>query len=278
LGIRPLAGIGTITQIESTGRSTLDRVTLGFNYRLPKNRGFMFTNYTLASAKNSSDNPLALPMDSRNPDLDWAPSSQDVRHRVNALVNLNLPKSFRVNFNVNASSGAPYTITTGRDDNHDGVTNDRPAGVGRNSARGSARFELGMRLSRGFGFGTTPAAAAQQRAAAGGNRGGGPGGPGGPGGGPGFAGGPPPALAEGQAGPPPGAGGGPGGGPGGGGFGGPGAQGAQRFNVELYAQAFNLLNRANFVNYSGVMTSPFFLHPTSASQARRIEVGMQFRF
>jgi hypothetical protein len=39
-----------------------------------------------------------------------------------------------------------------------------------------------------------------------------------------------------------------------------------------------VLNRTNFVNFSGNLRSPFFGTPTSAAQARRVEVGMQFRF
>jgi hypothetical protein len=72
----------------------------------------------------------------------------------------------------------------------------------------------------------------------------------------------------------PGGPGGPGGG--GGGFFGDGAN--QRFSVEFYAQGNNIYNRTNFLTYSGVMTSTLFLQPTAAAQARRIEVGMQFRF
>ena len=64
-----------------------------------------------------------------------------------------------------------------------------------------------------------------------------------------------------------------------GGFGGPGAgEGNERFRVEFYVQGFNILNRTNFVNFSGNLQSPFFGTPTSAGQARRVEVGMQFRF
>jgi hypothetical protein len=48
--------------------------------------------------------------------------------------------------------------------------------------------------------------------------------------------------------------------------------------VEFYVQGFNVLNRTNFVNFSGNLQSPFFALPTSAAQARRVEVGMQFRF
>ena len=41
---------------------------------------------------------------------------------------------------------------------------------------------------------------------------------------------------------------------------------------------YNVLNRTNFLNFSGNQLSPFFGNPTSATQARRLEVGMQFRF
>ncbi|HKY06583.1 MAG TPA: hypothetical protein VJQ56_16930, partial [Blastocatellia bacterium] len=47
----------------------------------------------------------------------------------------------------------PYNITTGFDDNNDTVSNDRPAGVTRNSARGASVYDLNARLSWGWGFG-----------------------------------------------------------------------------------------------------------------------------
>jgi len=49
-------------------------------------------------------------------------------------------------------------------------------------------------------------------------------------------------------------------------------------NVEFFAQADNVLNRVNFTNYAGTMTSTLFGRPTAASQARRVQVGMQLRF
>ena len=62
------------------------------------------------------------------------------------------------------------------------MSNDRPAGVGRNSARGAARYDMNVRFSRGFGFGGV------REGQGGGRGGGGPvviaGGIGGPGGGP----------------------------------------------------------------------------------------------
>ena len=41
-----------------------------------------------------------------------------------------------------ASSGTPYTIRTGRDDNGDLVFNDRPGGIGRNSERAAAQWAI----------------------------------------------------------------------------------------------------------------------------------------
>jgi hypothetical protein len=46
----------------------------------------------------------------------------------------------------------PYTMTTGRDDNHDGMTNDRPPGVPRNSLHGPGYADLDLRWSRDFFF------------------------------------------------------------------------------------------------------------------------------
>jgi hypothetical protein len=46
--------------------------------------------------------------------------------------------------------GQPYTVTTGRDDNRDGLANDRPAGVRRNSLQGPGYADLDLRWSRDF--------------------------------------------------------------------------------------------------------------------------------
>jgi hypothetical protein len=173
------------------------------------------------------------------------------------MLNVPLMAGIRANVTSQASSPVPYTMTTGRDDNGDGVSNDRPVGVARNSERTASRWDMNIRFSRGFGFGGDRT---------------GRGGPDGPTGGPGGG----PVIIAGPGG---GQGGGPGGGgPGGGGvFFGPGATN-ERFNLEFYVQAYNVLNRTNFINFSGNLQSPFFGMPTSAGPARRIELGMQFRF
>ncbi|HEX3184744.1 MAG TPA: TonB-dependent receptor [Pyrinomonadaceae bacterium] len=53
---------------------------------------------------------------------------------------------------------------------------------------------------------------------------------------------------------------------------------AKKYRFELYAQAFNLLNHANLGTFSGVQTSPFLGHATSAQSPRRFEVGTRVNF
>ena len=252
-GLRPEPAIGSVTQFESTGRSARDSLNVNLGYAIPRRQINLGMNYTLASYYNHADNATQLPVDSYQPDLEWGPSAQDIRHRMQA--NLFLPPMFGFRATLNGlvyQSAAPYNITTGVDNNHDQVINDRPLDatgktIGRNSARGSARWgDMSMRLSRAFAFGVPAvnrAARSGQGAAAMAQQGGGAGG-GGPRGG------------------------------GGGGF----QQGTSRFNLEFFAQADNVLNRVNFTNYAGTMTSRLFGQPTAASQARRVQVGFQFRF
>ena len=54
-----------------------------------------------------------------------------------------------LNFGVGLSvtSGMPYSLTSGRDDNRDGLANDRPAGLPRNSVGGPGYAALDLRWS-----------------------------------------------------------------------------------------------------------------------------------
>ena len=247
--LRPEPTIGSVTQFESTGRSARDTLNVNLAYSVPRRQINLALNYALGRYRNHADSPTQLPVDSYRPDAEWGPSSQDIRHRLQT--NLFLPPMFGFRTAINGliyQSGAPYNTTTGRDDNHDLVINDRPLDasgtmVGRNSARGSARWgDLSLRLTRAIAFGLPRVNGAVRDGA------------------------PQAALALQQ------------GGRGGGGARG-GAQGANmRFNLEMFAEADNVLNRVNFTNYAGTMTSRLFGQPTAASPARRIQVGMQFRF
>ena len=54
--------------------------------------------------------------------------------------------------------------------------------------------------------------------------------------------------------------------------------GATGANVNLFANVTNVLNHVHYGTPSGVLTSPNFGRPTSASDPREIEVGVRFQF
>jgi hypothetical protein len=242
-GVRPDPSVGNITQFESTGKSNSESVRFNASYRVPKYNVFMQGNYTLGTVKNDTDSATSLPANNLMPDAEWGSSRQDVRHRVQAMINVPLVFGVRSSVNINAQSAAPYTITTGNDDNHDGVLNDRPEGVGRNTARGNATWNMNLRLTKSIGIG-------------------GGGAPAGPGGFPGGRGGRPGVSEQrGQ----------------GGQNANSGALGS-RYSLELFVSADNVFNTINYTGFSGNMLSKFFMQPTAAQAARRVQVGMGFRF
>lgn len=176
-GVRPNPAFGDIVQFESTGRSESDRLTIGTRFRTTMSAGqqtpLMFNvNYTLGREKNFADSATSLPSDSLNPDVDWGPSRQDIRHRLQLQANVPMLFGVRGNFSVNVASGVPYTMTTGSDDNDDGVFNDRPVGVGRNTLRGDATWGLNLNLSKRFTLGAPATPVTQQQRGFGGPGGG----------------------------------------------------------------------------------------------------------
>lgn len=60
-GARPEPGVGTVTHIESTGRSASDRLNVNATYRVPQRRTFISVNYTWSNLKNYADSALSLP-------------------------------------------------------------------------------------------------------------------------------------------------------------------------------------------------------------------------
>ncbi|HYY42811.1 MAG TPA: hypothetical protein VE775_08785, partial [Pyrinomonadaceae bacterium] len=57
----------------------------------------------------------------------------------------------------------------------------------------------------------------------------------------------------------------------------PGGQ-SKRWNMEFYAQVSNVLNHTNRINFTGVLTSPFYGQAIAALPGRRIETGLRFSF
>jgi hypothetical protein len=52
--------------------------------------------------------------------------------------------------------------------------------------------------------------------------------------------------------------------------------GRYRLSIGIFAE--NITNRANYVGYSGTMTSPHFGRPTAVAGMRRVQLGTNFSF
>jgi hypothetical protein len=236
---RPDPSSGNVTEIESSANSWLHMLNLNLSpshYQFGK-RLFWVVNYSLARSISEADGPLSLPADNFNLRGERGPSQDTPRHHFFAIVNYKLLKTLQLGTTFRAGSALPYNITTGFDDNGDTVSNDRPAGLGRNSARGAANWEMSARLSWTINFGPrvdeTPRAGASVIRT--GNDSDTLG-----------------ALSSGRS--------------------------KSRWHMQTYLQVFNLFNHTNLTNFSGVETSPFFGHATSALPGRRIETGVRFSF
>ncbi len=236
---RPDPAAGNVIQVESSATLTRHEWNIGLGPGIGKlgGRAFWFVNYALAKTTNDADGAFALPANNYDLSTERGPAATDVRHRFFAMLDMRLLKGVRVANFFNFLSAPPYTVTTGRDDNGDTISNDRPFGVTRNSARSAAQWNMSTRLSYRFGWGKPKATA---------------------GGGPRMV----AIRVDGE---------------GGGVSGLPGAK-SSRWNMEFYAQAFNLFNHVNRVNYTGVLTSPFYGQAIAALPGRRIETGIRFSF
>jgi hypothetical protein len=108
--------------------------------------------YTLGRQMNNTDGAFSVPA-SGDLATEWGPASGDRRHHASMTVASQALKNFTVMFQLSSSSAPPYTIRTGHDDNGDSLFNDRPAGVGRNSARAAAYFMSYASAAYVFSFG-----------------------------------------------------------------------------------------------------------------------------
>ena len=153
---RPNPAFSVLRQIESSGHLQSDALEVMFRGSLTRHFTGM-AQYTLGRvwtdvAGNYAAGTRTIGINSfpaNNYDLsgEWARADYDQRHRLNVLGTVRPTSSLNLGVGFAASSGMPYTMTTGRDDNRDGLANDRPAGMSRNSLQGPGFAELDLRCS-----------------------------------------------------------------------------------------------------------------------------------
>ena len=301
-GVFPFPGLGPIFQMESSGIYNQNQVITNVNSRV-NNKISLNGFYMYGRAYSNSEGLGSFPANPYSMDGEYAPASNDIRHRAFIGGSIATIWDLRLAPFVTMNSGAPFNITTGQDIYGDTLFNSRPGiatdpskpGVvktpyglldpnpspgqqilERNFGRGPGNFSVNLRVAKTFGFGSVKEGSARPRGDFGGGGGGGGDrahGPGGPGGG-------------GPRGGAMGAGHGPGGM--GGMFGGGGGATNRRYNLMLSVQARNLLNHVNPGQVTGNITSPLFGQSNSLAGGfgafaengnnRRLEFQMRFTF
>jgi hypothetical protein len=244
-GVRPDPLFANIVEVisdaESTTRSLSSNVNVSltpsgpaasqarFNWRRMSLNG----SYTLSQGRGNGEGAFSIPA-SNDISTEWGPTSADVRHRMTIGVSSQALRSLNANLTFSGSSAGPYNIRTGFDDNGDLIFNDRPAGISRNSARGSGAWTLNGNFSYTLNFGRArvelPPGVSMTMMA---------------------------GMVTTTT---------------------TGASSASRYRLTFSASISNLTNHHNLTGYSGVMTSPFFGRPQSASGVRRVSLSTSFSF
>jgi hypothetical protein len=316
-GLRPRPELGDIYQFETSGTQNMKQVNVGVNKQI--SRAFsIFANYTYGRAFSDADFG-GFPVNQYDVSGEYGRSFFDTRHRVFIGGSMGVPfLKLSLNPIIIANTGRPFNITTGFDNNRDGIFNDRPAFadaqtaaadlrhtqwgdfdinpkagqtiIPRNYAEGPGFFSVNLRVGRAISFGDTAAsrAASEQRKKQQDEQrqqqaqeGGNRGGNNRGGGGQGGGGGA-------RGGGPVGGMGGPMmmmmGGPGGGGEG-------KKYTLNFSLFFVNLLNRTNLANPVGNLSSPSFGQSLStaggfggggggnvAAGNRRVQASVRFTF
>jgi Carboxypeptidase regulatory-like domain/TonB dependent receptor len=178
---RPFGVARNVLQFESSGSVKGRVLFVGVNQAANK-RFNIFSGYLYFDFLTDADNAFLSPQSSYDLRGEWAPPVWQTRHRMFLTATINLPWQSRASFSLNAASGAPYNITSGRDNNGDGDFNDRPSVVAttqsqailtpfgaldpgvvngnlrRNAGINPANATLDINLSRSFDLGRPDAA------------------------------------------------------------------------------------------------------------------------
>jgi outer membrane receptor protein involved in Fe transport len=140
----------TNTQFQSIGDSWYDGVTVAVTKR-PVSWGSVRFSYTFSKGLDTSGNFFfSQPQDANDVAAERGRSDNDQRHRLSLSGTLNMAAHWMLSYIASYASALPFNIQLPNDRNGNGVFNDRPIGVGRNTGRGFDYRTLDLRLSRTF--------------------------------------------------------------------------------------------------------------------------------
>ncbi len=146
---RPNSNLGQQRQMQSEGYLKSNAFEVGFRGRPAK---FLTgqARYNLGKTYNNTSGITYFPANSYDPKADWSRSDNDQRHKFDLLASAEVGKWFNFGTALSIYSGKPVEVTTGNDDNGDGLALDRPAGVPRNLMHGPSYLSLDLNLGHDF--------------------------------------------------------------------------------------------------------------------------------
>lgn len=147
--LRPDGGLGQERQIQSDGYQKSNGLEVTFRGKPSKYFNGQ-VQYTLSKTYNNTSGITYFPADSFDPTADWARSDNDRRHKFDLLGSMHPTRLFNIGAALSLYSGKPVNVTTGSDNNHDGVVNDRPDGYSRNTLHGPGLINLDLNISHDF--------------------------------------------------------------------------------------------------------------------------------
>jgi hypothetical protein len=161
LAPRPIAPGKNFFQFEQSGHLHGQVVFLGLDQHSYKRFG-IFVGYLYFNLKTDADSATLFPQSSYSDRGETARASWESTHRLFAIGQLSLPVKLSLTSQFDASSGNPYDVVTGMDNNGDGVFNDRPSltaeqGTGTYQTPFGLLNTTGINGSLGRNAGTMPA-------------------------------------------------------------------------------------------------------------------------
>jgi carboxypeptidase family protein len=147
--VRPNTALGQVREIQSDGYLKGNALELTFRGKLNKYFSGQ-VQYTISRTDNNTSGITFYPANSYDAAADWGRSDNNRLHKFDLLASTQAIKYFTAGVALSVYSGKPVNITTGGDDNHDGILNARPPGIARNTMPGPGMIDLDLNVSHDF--------------------------------------------------------------------------------------------------------------------------------
>jgi Carboxypeptidase regulatory-like domain len=147
--VPPNPTVGQVREIQSDGYQKSAALELTFRGK-PSKWFSGQVQYTYGKTYNNTSGITYFPANSYDPAGDWARSDNDRRHKFDLLASSQPTRYFTAGAALSVYSGKPVNVTTGADNNHDGIINDRPFDVPRNTMPGPGMIEVDLNLAHDF--------------------------------------------------------------------------------------------------------------------------------